>query len=80
MKAAGIIKEVDKLGRIVIPKEYRKRFGLTDKVEIAATEEGILIRSPRYKLITIGCGADGREAATCDKRGQPNDACPKGGK
>ena len=47
----GIIKEVDKLGRIVIPNEIRERFGLTESVEIVVTEFGIVIRSPKYKLI-----------------------------
>ncbi len=54
MKAiVGIIKEVDKLGRIVIPKEFRERFGLTETVEITATEFGILLRSPEYKLVRV---------------------------
>ncbi|MBE6538513.1 MAG: division/cell wall cluster transcriptional repressor MraZ [Ruminococcaceae bacterium] len=47
----GIIKEIDKLGRIVIPKELRDRFGITENVEIIATEIGIVLRSPEYKLI-----------------------------
>lgn len=47
----GIIKEIDSLGRIVIPKEYRERFGLCGKVEVVVTEKGILIRSTEYELI-----------------------------
>jgi AbrB family looped-hinge helix DNA binding protein len=47
----GIIKEVDRLGRIVIPKEFRERFGLNEKVELVATESGILLRSPEYRLV-----------------------------
>lgn len=49
----GIIKEVDKLGRIVIPKDIRARFGLTDRVEILMTEVGIVLRNPEYKLIRV---------------------------
>ena len=49
----GIVKEVDMLGRIVIPKEFRKRFGFCDRVEIIPTEEGILVRSPEYRLVKI---------------------------
>ena len=47
----GIIKEIDKLGRIVIPKELRERFGLEKSVEIVAAEYGIVIRNPEYKLV-----------------------------
>ena len=46
----GIIKEFDKLGRIVIPKELRERYGFWEKVEIVATENGILIQNPKYIL------------------------------
>ena len=49
----GIIKEVDKLGRIVIPKEFRDRFGLDERVEIVATEFGILLRNSEYKLVRV---------------------------
>ena len=30
----GIIKEIDRLGRIVISGEFRDRFGLVDNVEV----------------------------------------------
>ena len=49
----GIIKEVDCLGRILIPKELKERFGLTENVEMVATEFGLLLRSPEYKLVKI---------------------------
>ncbi len=49
----GIIKEVDKLGRIVIPKEFRARYGLTEHVEMIATEKGILLRNSEYQLVKI---------------------------
>ncbi len=52
----GIIKEVDKLGRIVIPKEYRERFGLSDRVEIIGTKFGIVLRSPEYQLVKVDKG------------------------
>ena len=47
----GVIKEFDKLGRIVIPKELRERFFLDDKVEIIATKDGIILKNPEYVLI-----------------------------
>ena len=51
--SVGVIKEIDKLGRIVIPKEMRDRFALSEKVEVTITEEGILIRNPAYILVKI---------------------------
>ena len=50
MNKCGINKEVDKLGRIVIPKEMRELFNITERVELVVTDEGILLRNPKYKL------------------------------
>lgn len=47
---AGIIKEIDNLGRIVIPKDFRDRLYLEKRVEIILTTDGILIRNPEYEL------------------------------
>ncbi len=47
----GIIKGVDKLGRIVIPKELRERYALSDSVEIIATADGVLLKNPEYILM-----------------------------
>lgn len=44
MEIIGIIKEIDNLGRLVIPKSLRERYGLSGKVEIITTKEGILLR------------------------------------
>lgn len=51
MDKIGLVKEFDKLGRIVIPKELRERYGLTVSVEIVATKEGILLKSQDYVLV-----------------------------
>ena len=51
MDKIGLVKEFDKLGRIVIPKELRGRYGLTVSVEIVATKEGILLKSQDYVLV-----------------------------
>lgn len=53
MEKIGIIKEFDKLGRLVVPKELRERFALNDEVEIVATEEGVLLKNPHYRLVKI---------------------------
>ena len=47
----GVVKEIDGLGRLVVPKEMRSLFHIDREVEIVVTEEGILLRSPAYKLV-----------------------------
>jgi len=56
-KSVGIIKEIDKLGRIVIPKDYRDRLSLGKRVEVLLTSEGILIKNPEYELSRINAEA-----------------------
>ena len=42
----GIVRKLDRLGRIVIPIEIRKTLGIDpgDALEILATDEGILLK------------------------------------
>ena len=53
MKAIGVIKEIDNIGRIVIPKEMRERFNLEGEVEITMTEYGVLISNPKFILVEV---------------------------
>ena len=49
----AIKRHVDELGRIVLPKDMRKYYGINrgDALEIVATEEGILVKCPCQKEI-----------------------------
>ena len=47
----GIVKEIDRVGRIVIPKEFRERLKLESDVEMVMTAEGVLIRNPKYEIV-----------------------------
>ncbi len=49
----GVIREIDKLGRLVIPKEMRERLHLDKEVEIILTKDGILVRNVHYDLVKI---------------------------
>lgn len=51
MDACGINKEIDRLGRIVIPKEMRELFNMTERVELVVTKDGILMRNPEFELV-----------------------------
>lgn len=60
MKATGIVRKVDNLGRVVLPKELRKTLALKegDPLEIFTDGEAIILKS--YKPGCIFCGeADG---------------------
>lgn len=45
MKATGIIRRIDDLGRVVIPKEIRRSLGIKegDPMEIFTTREGEIL-------------------------------------
>ncbi len=51
MENIGIIKEVDNLGSVVIPKEIRSLLKLDKEVELVVTADGLLIRNPKYILV-----------------------------
>ena len=51
MNKIGIIKDVDNLGRVVIPKEYRSFYNLGKSVEIIGTDFGVVIRNPEYEVV-----------------------------
>lgn len=46
MNATGIVRRIDDLGRVVIPKEIRRSMRIRegDALEIFTTEEGIILR------------------------------------
>lgn len=56
MKATGIVRKVDELGRIVIPIELRRNLGidLKDPLEIYLDGENIIFK--KYEPACIFCG------------------------
>ena len=52
MTNIGIVRKVDSLGRVTLPKELRRVFKLDkdDEIEILATDEGILLRIPNIEV------------------------------
>lgn len=49
MKSTGMIRNVDGLGRIVLPKELRKTFGVTTDTPLEIFSDGDSIVLRRYK-------------------------------
>ena len=58
MKASGIVRNVDPLGRVVIPKEIRKVMCINegDPLEIVKDNNEIVLR--KYNKGCIFCGSD----------------------
>ena len=59
MKSTGIVRQLDSLGRIVIPIELRRTLGIEirDPVEISAEGDTILLR--KHQPACIFCGKTG---------------------
>ena len=57
MKSTGVVRKVDELGRIVIPMELRKTFGIQikDALEIYTDENKIILKI--YEPACIFCGS-----------------------
>lgn len=57
MKSTGIVRNIDELGRVVVPKELRRKLGIanTDPVEIFCEEDKIIIK--KYVPVCHFCGS-----------------------
>ena len=67
MANTGIVRKIDPLGRIVIPKEMRSKLDINDldEIEISLTDSGILLK--KYLPCCIFCGSDEYVTAFKDK-------------
>lgn len=60
IKSTGIVRKLDDLGRLVLPKELRRTMGLGegDYLEIYTEGETVLLR--RYTPLCVFCGTGGQ--------------------
>lgn len=56
MKSTGIVRQVDDLGRIVIPKELRRTLDIAEKDSLEIYVEDNLIIMKKYEPTCIFCG------------------------
>ena len=56
MKSTGIVRKVDELGRVVIPKELRNTFDIAEKdaLEIFVESDSIILK--KYEPACVFCG------------------------
>lgn len=55
MRATGIVRKVDELGRIVVPKELRRTFGIEEKDPLEIFVDGETIILKKYEPACIFC-------------------------
>jgi len=58
MKCTGIVRRIDDLGRVVIPKEIRRTFNICegDPLEVYTSAEGITFKKYVFENQCIMCG------------------------
>lgn len=59
MKSTGVIRSIDNLGRLVLPKDLRKQFGVTPQTPLEILTDGDSIVLRKY-----------RPAGSCDLCGE----------
>jgi len=57
VKSTGIVRNIDELGRLVIPKEIRKKLGINETDPVEIYNEGDKIIISKYNSICHFCGA-----------------------
>lgn len=67
MKATGIIRRVDELGRVVIPIEIRNQFDIVEKdqIEVYVDDSSIILK--KYEPNCIFCGSTKKIVTYSDK-------------
>ena len=58
MKSIGIVRSVDELGRLVVPKEMRKALDIKDNDPVEITMEGDRIILRKRVSCCVFCGAE----------------------
>ncbi|AAK79903.1 transcriptional pleiotropic regulator of transition state genes [Clostridium acetobutylicum] len=56
MKSTGIVRKLDSLGRVVIPKELRRTFNIAEKDALEIYVDGEQIVLKKYNPACVFCG------------------------
>lgn len=57
MKATGIVRRIDHLGRVVLPKELRAQLDITEGTSLEMHTDGNMIVLAKYVKGCLFCGA-----------------------
>ena len=68
MKTTGIVRKVDELGRVVIPKEMRTVLNISNGDPVEINVEGSKVYLTKYQPSCIFCNASERVVVFRDKK------------
>lgn len=68
MKSTGVVRKIDELGRIVLPSELRKVFGIRegDELEISVDEDKVILQ--KRQDVCLLCSAENPKITYRDRR------------
>lgn len=58
MKSTGVVRKIDELGRIVLPSELRKVFGIREGDELDISVDGERVILQKRRDLCLFCGAE----------------------
>jgi transcriptional pleiotropic regulator of transition state genes len=59
VKSTGVVRKIDELGRIVLPSELRRVFGIHEGDELEISVDGERVILQKRQDVCVFCGADG---------------------
>ena len=58
MKSTGVVRKIDELGRVVLPSELRKVFGIHEGDELEISVDGDQVILQKRQDLCLFCGAE----------------------
>lgn len=68
MKSTGVVRKIDELGRIVLPSEIRRVFGIREGDELDISVDGERVILQKRQDICLFCGAENPAVVYRDRR------------
>lgn len=68
MKSTGVVRKIDELGRIVLPSELRRVFGIREGDELEISVDGSLIILQKRRDLCTFCGGESPEIEVRGRR------------
>jgi AbrB family transcriptional regulator, transcriptional pleiotropic regulator of transition state genes len=68
MKSTGVVRKIDELGRIVLPSELRRVFGIHEGDQLEISVDGDLIILNKRSDVCIFCSSEGPLVAFKDRK------------